>query len=131
MKRRKSLKYNVLIVNRPPEPTKEDAKRLRTLVRRYGPDLMRQFVSEIDLSPQKRGRPPRGDLPYLERMQFARRIEQEAEERRQAGSKSPIKDALMDVGELKKEEQRNPGRFDRWLKTHKKKWQRGKRDLES
>jgi hypothetical protein len=112
----------------------EDRKRLRTLLRKYGRDQIIQVAKKIDVS-QGRGRPPRGDLPEYERIHFAQWIEEEAEERRQAGSKSPIKDALygafeMDVGELGKEERRNPGRFNRWLKTHKKKWQQGKRELE-
>ena len=121
-------------LDQPPELCDEDAKRLRTLLRNYGRDQISQVALTIDVCP-KRGRPPRGELPKYERIHFAQWIEEEAEERRKAGSKSPIKDAFyaafeMDVDELKKEERRDPGHFNRWLKTHKKKWHQGNRNLE-
>src|SRR4051794_29351479 len=47
-----------------------DAKSLATLVRKYGRAVVEDSVKNVG-SPRGRGRPPRGQLPYFERIHLA------------------------------------------------------------
>jgi hypothetical protein len=131
--KRREYKLGPKLDNRS-ELSPKDATRLRTLVRKYGANLIKKTVSTIDLNPP-RGRPP---LYFSDHRQFAEFINKKAEELRQAGSKSPIKDAYyatyeLAFGKLEEMERRHPGHFDRWLKSHKRQrriGQRYRQDLE-
>ena len=111
----------------------EDTKRLRTLVRKYGAAVVAHAAGIIDLP---RGRPA-SSLLHFERMGLAQLIDDFAEERREDGSTTPIKDAyywLYD-SEFSKEEQaklKQPAdHFEAWKKPIKKMLAQGRKELQS
>jgi hypothetical protein len=115
-----------------PTLTEADRKTVARLVRKYGAAAMRR---EIDhpAALRARGRPPRGDLPYLEGMHLAEWIEEAVEEYRKKGEPKPVKKAIFDLFELTKsaEERRQPKTFERFESTLKRKLIESRADLKA
>jgi len=102
-----------------------DTKELARLVRKYGRDAVAAAAQGVPL--RGRGRPSRGLLPVYEMMHLADRIEELAEEHRQAGSRKPYTDAEIDYYDLEFSGEKNPPDFQKWRKTIKKRRQQGRR----
>jgi hypothetical protein len=113
-----------------PEMTDTDAKDLARLVNTYGRDFVAEAAKTV--RPRRRGRPSRGDLPYYEIMHLADWLDETAGDHCKDGKPAPKKQALLDLFEMtiNEDERRAPGRFARFAKTTKKKWLRGRRDLQ-
>lgn len=105
-----------------------DTKELARLVSKYGQDTIVAAAKEAPLS--RRGRPPRGDLPYYERMHWADWVEERVEEYIQADSPKPVKKALIDAYDMLYEGEHDPPDLQKFLKTHKKKFHIGRRELQ-
>jgi hypothetical protein len=114
-----------------PLDSDRDNKKLASLIRKYGRKRVADALTMI--VPRSRGRPPRGLLPYFERMHLADWIDTVAEECRQSDSKTPIKDAVHQLYDLifDAEQQRIPGHFARWQKAIKTKRLLGRRELQA
>lgn len=117
------------------ELTPHDLKELRRFVRKYGREKIIAEAERIRL-PEKRGRPitadPKESREFDENI--AECIFKWAEEYRAAGSKKPIDDALHDLYDLllvDAETQRQPGHYERSVRTIKRRRSRVKRDVES
>jgi len=116
----------------PPDPMEllsdAHAKKLATLVRKYGPEAIAKAAKAVVT--RKPGRPSRGDFPYYERMHLADWLEERAEEHRAAGSRKPYTDAEIELYELLyggEEEKRDLQKF---RKTIKKARHRGRLELQ-
>jgi hypothetical protein len=103
-----------------------DAKELARLVRKYGTETVVGAAHKVPV--RGPGRPSLGLVPYYTRMHLADWIEEQAEEHRLAGHRAPYKRAVNDLYELQHggTQDRDPEKF---AKTTKKKYQRGRRDL--
>jgi hypothetical protein len=102
-----------------------DAKKLATLVRKYG----RNVVAEAAGTIHSRGPGRRADRRSpLNKYHVAWLIDTWAKQARQAGSGTPIKDAVHLFYEVfvSEEEQRQAGHFQRWQKSIKKKRLQGR-----
>jgi len=104
------------------ELTPHDRKELSRLVRKYGRNEIIAEAKKIPL-PGKRGRPridPEEAREFDENI--AEFISKYAEMHRAAGSKKAVEDAFRDLYNefVDQETQRQPGHFDRWLRTLKR-----------
>jgi hypothetical protein len=114
--------------SKPPEcpPLKPlDVKELSRQVRKFGPKVIAEATKKIPM----RGEPgrPSGALP--ERVFMTQWIEERADERRRAGSRTPYKDAELDLYELQYGRDEHGLRdVQKFRKTIKKQRLRGRRE---
>jgi hypothetical protein len=106
-----------------------DRKELARLVGKYGRDIICARANDVPL--RGPGRPLEGTGPLRRTVDLAICFEDLVDQHRQAGSRKPIADAERELFEFEcsKEEQRQPGRFERWQKNIRKKRSQGKREL--
>jgi hypothetical protein len=103
------------------------------MVRKYGREKIRAEVDTIPL-PEKRGRPradPEEPREFDENI--AEFIYKYAEQHRAAGSTKPVEDAWQDLYNtlVNPETRRQPGHYDRWLRTFKRRRSRVRPEVES
>jgi hypothetical protein len=117
--------------SKPKQLSKADERTLGRLAKKYGRETIAEAAKRIPL-PRPAGRPSRGLEPYWERVNLADWIEEAAEEHRAAGSRKPYEDAEVELFQLTRspEEQREPGAFQRFQKTLRRKRAEGRRGLE-
>jgi hypothetical protein len=103
---------------------------LARLVGKYGRDIIAAHANKVQL--RGPGRPPAGSQPFREALDLAYCFEDLIEQHRRAGSRKPIADAERELFqfEYSEEEQRHPGRFERWRSNIKKKRLRGQGELQ-
>ena len=104
-----------------------DNKALGRLVRRYGREAV--IAAAETISPRGPGRPPRGHLPYHERMHLAQWIEEQAEEHRQKKSCKPYTEAEIDLYNLLYDGEEQPPDLEKFRKTLKRKRIQGRVEL--
>jgi len=114
------------------EMTPHDRKELARFVRRYGRHIVLEAARMIP-EPRRRGRPSRGDEPYEEAINIAECLFVWAEEHREEGSTKPIEDALRDLYDVLvcDKKQRQPGHFEKWCRTIKRKRSRVRQEAEA
>jgi hypothetical protein len=107
----------------------QDGKLFARLLRKYGWDTL---AANKNMPLRSPGRPKRGHLPLHEAMHFAQCFEGVIAERREAGSKKPVRDAEIEMYNVifSDEERRQPGHFERWRRTVKNKRLWGQRELD-
>ncbi|MER8435398.1 hypothetical protein NKH36_19015 [Mesorhizobium sp. M1312] len=106
-----------------------DLKSLSRLIGKHGVEAVHRMTNKT--APRGRGRPSRGDLPYYEGMQLAQWLDEAAAEHRAKGTRNFASAAIYDLFVLTvdEHEHKQPGRFERFLKTTKRKWIEGRKEL--
>jgi hypothetical protein len=95
----RSANVKTTALNAQPQVTETEKKLLARLNRKYGVAGIHDVVDKVGLS-QRRGAPSKGELPRYEAMHWADWIDDVAEEYRQKGSRSPIRDAENEFYEM-------------------------------
>jgi hypothetical protein len=112
------------------ELSEPDRRELARLVGKYGRDIIAARANDVPL--RGPGRPSAGSRSLREALDLAYCFEDLIEQHRRAGSRKPIADAERELFqfECSEEQQRQPGRFERWRSNIKKKRLRGQRELQ-
>jgi hypothetical protein len=112
------------------ELSEPDRRELARLVGKYGRDIIRARANDVPL--RGPGRPAEGTGPLRKAVDLVFCFEDLVDQHRKAGSRKPIADAEHELFEFEfsKEQQRQPGLFQRWQKNIRKKRLRGQRELQ-
>jgi hypothetical protein len=128
LRRRKYPPLDAVAKPEPAKATMREGNQLAKLVRKYGAKAVIDLVRVIEAQPprkRERGAPSKID----ERMWLTGLIDEWAEENRQAGSRHPLRDAMLDVYGFEYCLQKPQPDVQKFLAATKKKLLQGRREI--